>query len=256
MPASRPFTHAAVGASNGAPTGSMGTPARAPSRSTPVEEAVEVATLWFVECWRGAQQPDRARRGATHRSSATRRRPARCRAGRAAALRRGDPRQRDRAHLERRLEGERIDGVGRDGVDAGVLAVQVVPVERGEAAAREHAVGHHRGQHGTTAPRRHLDRGRRRRCPAARRRRDGSRRTVPGRAWSSLATLPVLVIVCHWCASRPVLNVNGKSSSGGSAAGPWARGWNAARPFGVANASRGTCPSAAVTIGRCSPSLR
>ena len=32
----------------------------------------------------------------------------------------------------------------------------------------------------------------------------------------SLSTLPVLVMVCHWCCSRPVLSTNGKSSSGSS----------------------------------------
>ncbi|CAG7401799.1 hypothetical protein PICSAR71_04345 [Mycobacterium avium subsp. paratuberculosis] len=31
----------------------------------------------------------------------------------------------------------------------------------------------------------------------------------PGLSLLSLATLPVLVMVCHWCGSRPVFNRNG-----------------------------------------------
>ena len=39
----------------------------------------------------------------------------------------------------------------------------------------------------------------------------------PGLRRFSLSTLPVLVSVCHWCCTRPVLSVNGNSSSDSSA---------------------------------------
>ncbi len=51
----------------------------------------------------------------------------------------------------------------------------------------------------------------------------------------SLATLPVLVIVCHWCWRRPVFSTNGKSSSGSSAGSRCGRAWKIAFPLAVAN---------------------
>ena len=53
----------------------------------------------------------------------------------------------------------------------------------------------------------------------------------------SRSTLPVFVIVCHWCGRRPVLNVNGWSASGCSAGSTWWRAWNRALPLGVAKRS-------------------
>ena len=63
---------------------------------------------------------------------------------RARRRRRRDLRQRHRADLQLGLERHRVDGVVGDGVDAGVLAVTVVPVDRGEQVAGLHPVGDHR----------------------------------------------------------------------------------------------------------------
>ena len=63
-----------------------------------------------------------------------------------------------RAHLELGLQGVGVDGVVGQRVDGQVLAVFVVPVERHEAVALSHPVGHHGGQHRATAARRQLDR--------------------------------------------------------------------------------------------------
>ncbi len=67
---------------------------------------------------------------------------------------------------------------------------------------------------------------------------------------------PVLVIVCHWCGRRPVLNAKGKSSSGSSGAGRQGRARKRARPLGVGKAMRGTAPSGAVNSVWLTPSLR
>lgn len=63
----------------------------------------------------------------------------------------------DRTRLELRLQGIGVDGIVGDGVDRQVLAVLVVPVERDEAVAWTHPIGHHRGQHGPAPARLQLD---------------------------------------------------------------------------------------------------
>ncbi|SKX83580.1 Uncharacterised protein [Mycobacteroides abscessus subsp. abscessus] len=72
----------------------------------------------------------------------------------------------------------------------------------------------------------------------------------------SLATRPVLVMVCHWCGSRPVLRTRGNSSSGISAGGRHGRAWKIARPLGVGKTNSGVVPSARTTLVWLRPSLR
>ena len=72
----------------------------------------------------------------------------------------------------------------------------------------------------------------------------------------SVATLPVLVMVCHWCCTRPVFGTTGNSSSGSSWASMCGRGWKTARPDGVGNANRGVWPDPSTKRSWLTPSLR
>ncbi|MCY1430044.1 hypothetical protein D9M71_459800 [compost metagenome] len=71
-----------------------------------------------------------------------------------------------------------------------------------------------------------------------------------------VATLPVLVRVCHWCCTRPVLSTRGNSSSGSSAGSMWGRARNTPLPSSVAKAMAGRLPSASVLGAWLMPSLR
>ncbi|CAM5437932.1 hypothetical protein SCALM49S_04281 [Streptomyces californicus] len=78
----------------------------------------------------------------------------------------------------------------------------------------------------------------------------------PGSSRFSLPIFAVLVSVCHWCWSRPVLRRYGKSSSGISAGGSCGRAWKTARPPGSGKASLGTLPSGRTVSSWLTPSLR
>ena len=169
MPASTPLTHRACSGANGRVRRQHGHAAARRSRD-PGEEADQVLAFLRRSSTGGGVgvEPEGRQRGAPggHGGPArsrvrARRRAAAVRApGRGPATGVGDLRQRHRAHLELRLEGQRVDGVAGHRVDAQVLAEQVVPVERREAAPGPHPVRHHGGQHGPAAPRRDLHRSR------------------------------------------------------------------------------------------------
>ncbi|MNM96532.1 hypothetical protein D3C81_1090120 [compost metagenome] len=65
-------------------------------------------------------------------------------------------RQGDGAVLEFRLQRNGVDGVAGHGVDRQVVAIQVIPVEGGEAVARPHAVADHCRQHRAATARAHF----------------------------------------------------------------------------------------------------
>ncbi|MNT85014.1 hypothetical protein D3C72_2251260 [compost metagenome] len=71
-----------------------------------------------------------------------------------------------------------------------------------------------------------------------------------------VATLPVLVRVCHWCCTRPVLSTRGKASSGISAGSMCGRAKNTPLPWSVAKAMTGRLPSASSLGAWLRPSLR
>ncbi|MNG07299.1 hypothetical protein D3C84_905920 [compost metagenome] len=68
--------------------------------------------------------------------------------------------------------------------------------------------------------------------------------------------MPVLVRVCHWCCTRPVLSTRGKASSGISAGSMCGRAKNMPLPCAVAKAMAGRLPSASSFRAWLMPSLR
>ncbi|MNL03343.1 hypothetical protein D3C87_1238780 [compost metagenome] len=71
-----------------------------------------------------------------------------------------------------------------------------------------------------------------------------------------VATLPVLVSVCHWCCKRPVLRTKGNASSGISAGGMCGRARNMPLPRSVAKTMVGRLPSASTLSDWLTPLFR
>ncbi|MNI59546.1 hypothetical protein D3C73_1147140 [compost metagenome] len=78
----------------------------------------------------------------------------------------------------------------------------------------------------------------------------------PGLSLFRVATLPVLVRVCHWCCKRPVLSTKGKASSGISAGIMCGRARKMPLPRSVANTIAGWWPSASTLSVWLTPLLR
>ena len=212
------MTHAAVSGSNGAPTGNTGTPHVAPSMCDSPSGSRRGSGAAVPSSTGGAAVARPSWPGASHRplDTLTTSSPS---SGSAAAFGVAILVS-ETAHILN--AGWKENGSTASYVTALTLRYSPYRSFQWNGAKQppgQHPVGHHGGQHGAAATRGHLDEV----AVGDARARAASSGWIstngPGSSLVSLATLPVLVIVCHWCCSRPVLSMNGKSSSGSSAAG-------------------------------------